>query len=103
MDDIVERLRDPATVVHDAEAADRITDQAAEIERLKHDVDRHIAIATETLTENERLRDIIDCGCNAIRDAVAVSGGDLNRIDAMQRRMRREMGQPVLPEVFEKS
>lgn len=38
-----------------------------------------------------RLRDVIDCGCNAIHDAVAVSGGDLVRIDAMQRRMRREM------------
>ncbi len=41
--------------------------------------------------EIERLRAVIDCGCNAIRDAIAVSGGDLERIDAVQRRMRREM------------
>ena len=34
---------------------------------------------------------LIDCGCSAIRDAMAVSGGDLKRIDAVQRRMRREM------------
>jgi len=45
----------------------------------------------ELEAEIQRLRNIIDCGCNAIRDAVAVSGGDLNRINAMQRRMRREM------------
>ncbi len=41
--------------------------------------------------EIQRLRGVIDCGCNAIHDAVAVSGGDIERIDAIQRRMRREM------------
>ncbi len=40
--------------------------------------------------ETERLRDVIDCGCNAIHDAVGMGGGDLKRIDAVQRRMRRE-------------
>lgn len=45
----------------------------------------------ELKAENARLRGIIDCGCNAIRDALAVSGGDFRRIEAVQRRMRREM------------
>jgi hypothetical protein len=29
----------------------------AEIERLRHDIERHIAIASELATENERLRE----------------------------------------------
>jgi hypothetical protein len=54
---------------------------------------------TRLVTEEElRLRDIIDRGCNAIHDAVAVSGGDLKRIDAVQRRMRREMSVCQTPE-----
>jgi len=44
------------------------------------------------LAEIERLRGIIDRGCNAIADAVNVSGGDKKRINAVQRRMRKEMG-----------
>ena len=45
----------------------------------------------KALYEIERLRGVIDCGCNAIRDAVALGGSDIKRIDAVQRRMRREM------------
>jgi len=41
--------------------------------------------------EIERLRGVIDCGTNAIRGVIVRGGGDLERIDAMQRRMRREM------------
>ena len=52
----------------------------------------HLAMAMEIAADEiERLRDVIDCGTNAIRDALAVSGGDLERIAAMQRRMRHEM------------
>lgn len=42
-------------------------------------------------TEIERLRNVIDCGTNAIRDAIALGGGDISRINSMQRRMRKEM------------
>ncbi len=52
---------------------------------------RRKALFKEAADEIGRLRDVIDCGCNAIRDAVALGGGDIKRIDAMQRRMRREM------------
>ena len=45
----------------------------------------------EAADEIERLRGVIDCGCNAIRDAVVFGGGDIKRIDAAQRRMRREI------------
>lgn len=40
-----------------------------------------------------RLRNVIECGCNAIQDSISMSGerGDLVRINAIQRRMRREM------------
>lgn len=41
--------------------------------------------------EIERLRDIIDCGCNAITDALNLGGPDLVRVGAMVRRMRSEM------------
>ncbi len=50
-----------------------------------------LASKEELNAEIERLRDVIDCGCDAIRDAIACGRGDLSRIDAMQRRMRREM------------
>lgn len=44
--------------------------------------------------EIERLRGVIDCGCNAIRDAIDTGGefphGDIRRIMALQRRMQRE-------------
>ena len=41
--------------------------------------------------EIKRLRDVIDCGCNAILDAVRLGGPDIPRVEAMLRRMRREM------------
>ncbi len=53
--------------------------------------DRLFKEVTEQDAEIERLCNIIDCGCNAIHDAVVVSGGDLKRIDAIQSRMRLEM------------
>ena len=36
------------------------------------------------------LEEQIDCACNAINDAVNVSGGDLVRVNACIRRLRRD-------------
>ncbi len=44
------------------------------------------------INEIHQLKDIIDCGTNAIRDAIALGGGDLVRINAIQKRMRQEAG-----------
>ncbi|KKN17937.1 hypothetical protein LCGC14_0960830 [marine sediment metagenome] len=57
--------------------------------------DGFICAKCEATNEIKRLRDVIDCGCNAIHDAVGMGGGDLVRIDAMQRRMRREISVDV--------
>ncbi len=63
----------------------------------KAEIERHrvlLGIAKDGFRESEaeikRLRDVINCGCNAVHDAIAVSGGDLRRINAVQRRMREE-------------
>lgn len=40
--------------------------------------------------EAERLRDVIDCGTNAITDALQLCRPDIERVRAMVRRMRRE-------------
>ncbi len=39
---------------------DRLDAAEREIERLRHDIERHIAIASEHATECERLRDLCD-------------------------------------------
>lgn len=55
--DIVERLRGLAGTYDEAgmhEAAE--LEAADEIERLRHDIDRHVQIAADLATENEQLR-----------------------------------------------
>ena len=49
-------------------------------------------VGPKAAAEIERLRDVIDCGCNAITDAVNLGGPDLIRVKAMVRRMRKEGG-----------
>ena len=45
----------------------------------------------QAMAEIERLRGVIDSGTDAIRGVIVRGGGDLERIDAIQRHMRREM------------
>ncbi len=45
---------------------------------------------SELKNEVQRLKDVIDCGCTAITDAINLGGPDIPRVKAMVRRMRRE-------------
>ncbi len=62
-----------------------------ELENCQETRERVILAHTKAWDEIKRLRHVIHCGCNAVHDAIAFGGGDIKRIDAVQRRMRYEM------------
>lgn len=58
---------------------DRLDAAEREIERLRHDIERHIAIASELATENERLRTTIE----RLREALeSIAGGEIYPVQA---------------------
>ena len=64
--------------IHTCTPTDLVRKLEQEIERLRHDIERHIAIASEHATECERLRAELDVA----RADLAVAVGHLSRLAA---------------------
>ena len=64
--------------IHTCTPTDLVRKLEQEIERLRHDIERHIAIASEHATECERLR----AELAVARSELAVSVGHLSRLAA---------------------
>ena len=67
---VANRLRDAAAVLEVDSAYRRdaaiMREAADEVERLCHDIERHVEIACELATECERLRAELICVCNLL-------------------------------------
>jgi hypothetical protein len=65
-------------------ARDALNDQAAEIERLQHDVSRYMAIASEHATDNERLRAALGIERELAREKVRSLDKILDTVPAVE-------------------